>query len=52
MFEEMMRAVELHRLVPAAELAPRRFDGAAEVIAGLTKGDHFGKICMRAWDAP
>ena len=51
MFEDMMRAIDLHRLVPTLELAARRFDGAAEVIRALTKGNHFGKICMRAWDA-
>lgn len=50
MFEDMMRAIELHRLVPAVEVAPQRFDGAADVIASLTRGDHFGKICMQAWD--
>jgi NADPH:quinone reductase-like Zn-dependent oxidoreductase len=50
MLEDMMRAVELHRMDPVLELAPRRFDGAAEVIAALSKGGHFGKVCMRAWD--
>ena len=48
MFEDMMRAIDFHRLVPTVELAAQRFDGAAEVIRALTKGSHFGKICMRA----
>jgi hypothetical protein len=50
MFADMMRAIELHRLTPTVELAAERFDGAADVIRALTKGNHFGKICMRAWD--
>jgi NADPH:quinone reductase-like Zn-dependent oxidoreductase len=51
MFEDMVRAMELHRLEPVLEVAPRRFDGAAEVIGALAGGGHFGKVCMRAWDA-
>ncbi len=51
MFEDMVRAMELHRLEPVLEVAPRRFDGAAEVIAALAGGGHFGKVCMRAWEA-
>ena len=30
MFEEMVRAMELHRLEPVREDAPRRYDGAAD----------------------
>ena len=52
MFEDMMKAIDVHRLVPAIQLATQRFDGAAEVITSLTKGSHFGKICMRAWEIP
>ena len=51
MFEEMVRAMELHRLEPVLEVAPRRFDGTAEVIGALAAGGHFGKVCMRAWEA-
>jgi NADPH:quinone reductase-like Zn-dependent oxidoreductase len=51
MTEDMMKAIELHRLIPTVEIAPQRFDGAADVIRALTSGGHFGKICMRAWGA-
>ena len=51
MFEDMARAIELHRMAPVLEVAPQRFDGAAEVIGELARGGHFGKLCMRAWDA-
>jgi NADPH:quinone reductase-like Zn-dependent oxidoreductase len=50
MFEEMMRAIALHRLVPAIQLASERFDAAAAVIEALTRGQHFGKLVMRSWD--
>jgi len=49
MFEDMLKAISLHRLVPAIDIAQHRFDKAGEVIAALTKGNHFGKVCMRAW---
>jgi hypothetical protein len=49
MFEDMLKAIALHRLNPAIETAPHRFDGAGVVIAALTKGGHFGKLCMRSW---
>ncbi|MBV9811853.1 MAG: hypothetical protein JO326_03830, partial [Acetobacteraceae bacterium] len=39
--EDTARAIELHRMEPVLELAPQRFDGAAEVIAGLAEGRHF-----------
>jgi len=52
MFEDMARAIEVHRLAPALEVASRRFDGAAEVIGSLVEGGHFGKLCMRAWESP
>ncbi len=51
LFEEMVRAMELHRLEPVLEVAPQRFDGAAEVVAALASGGHFGKVYMRAWEA-
>lgn len=51
MFEDMVRAIEVHRVHPVLELSPRRFDGAAEVIASLAEGGHFGKLCLRAWAA-
>jgi NADPH:quinone reductase-like Zn-dependent oxidoreductase len=50
MFEDMLKAITLHRLVPAIEVAPQRFDEADAVIRSLTRGGHFGKICMRSWD--
>lgn len=49
MFEDMVRAIEAHRVEPVLELSPRRFDGAAEAIASLAGGGHFGKLCLRAW---
>src|SRR5215208_6500908 len=51
MFKDMVRPMELHRLEPVLELAPRRFDGATEVIGALAGGGHFGKVYMRAWEA-
>ena len=50
MFEDMVRAIGLHHMNPVLELAPQRFDGAAEIIGTLPEGGHFGKVCMRAWD--
>jgi NADPH:quinone reductase-like Zn-dependent oxidoreductase len=50
MFEDMVRAIELHRMAPVLDLAPQRFDGAVEVIGALAEGGHFGKVCMRAWE--
>jgi NADPH:quinone reductase-like Zn-dependent oxidoreductase len=50
MFEDMLKAIALHRLVPAIETARHRFDGVGEVIAALPKGGHFGKVCMRSWN--
>ena len=49
MFEDMLKAFALHRLVPSIEIAPQRFDRADQVIRALTKANHFGKICMRSW---
>lgn len=45
-FEDMVRAIELNRLVPAID--PRRygFTEAAAAIAALGQGHHFGKICI------
>ena len=45
-----VRAIEAHRAEPVLELSPRRFDGAADAIASLAGGGHFGKLCLRAWD--
>ena len=49
MFEAMLKAMALHRLVPTIEIAPQRFDKADEVIRALTNSSHFGKICMLSW---
>jgi NADPH:quinone reductase-like Zn-dependent oxidoreductase len=51
MFEDMMRAIAFHRLKPTLQVSKHSFEGAAEVIRSLTKGGHYGKICMRGWSA-
>jgi NADPH:quinone reductase-like Zn-dependent oxidoreductase len=51
MFEDMMRAIALHQLKPTLQVSKHSFEGAAEVIQSLTKGGHYGKICMRGWSA-
>lgn len=48
--EDMVRAIELHRMGPVLELAPQRIDSAAGVIGALPTDGHFGKVCTRAWD--
>ena len=50
MFEDMLKAMTLHRILPTIEIAPQRFDEAQQVIRGLTQSNHFGKICFRSWD--
>jgi hypothetical protein len=42
----MMRAIELHRLEPAFEIAASKMEDAPRVIATIGEGSHFGKICM------
>jgi NADPH:quinone reductase-like Zn-dependent oxidoreductase len=45
-FEDMMRAIEVHRLEPVFSLAGRNMEDAPRVVAALVDGTHFGKICM------
>jgi NADPH:quinone reductase-like Zn-dependent oxidoreductase len=45
-FENMMRAIQQHRLEPAFEIAAQRMEDAPRVIAAIAQGSHFGKICM------
>ncbi len=45
-FEDMMRAIGIHRLEPAFSVAARRMEDAPSVIASIADGSHFGKICM------
>ena len=45
-FEDMMRAIELHRLKPAFSLVAHKMEDAARAIATIADGAHFGKICM------
>jgi NADPH:quinone reductase-like Zn-dependent oxidoreductase len=45
-FENMMRAIELHRLEPAFAIAASKMEDAPRVIAAIGEGSHFGKICM------
>ena len=45
-FEEMMRAVERHRLRPVYSVAGRSMEDAPAAIAAIAEGKHFGKICL------
>lgn len=45
-FEDMMRAIELHRLEPVFTVTAKRMEDAPRVIASIAEGTHFGKICM------
>jgi NADPH:quinone reductase-like Zn-dependent oxidoreductase len=46
MFEDMVRAIELHRLEPAIDDKRYGFDQVAEAIGAIAQGRHFGKICI------
>jgi NADPH:quinone reductase-like Zn-dependent oxidoreductase len=46
MFEDMVRAIERHRLEPAIDERRYSFDDTAAAIAAITAGQHFGKICI------
>ncbi|HUB94882.1 MAG TPA: NAD(P)-dependent alcohol dehydrogenase [Stellaceae bacterium] len=45
-FEEMVRALELHRARPAIDDHLWRFEEAREAISAIESGRHFGKICL------
>jgi NADPH:quinone reductase-like Zn-dependent oxidoreductase len=46
MFEDMVRAIEAHRLKPPIDDKVYRFDEVAEAIRAIPAGRHFGKICL------
>lgn len=45
-FEDMMRAIEVHRIEPTFSIAGKQMEEAPRVIATIAEGSHFGKICM------
>ncbi len=45
-FEDMMRAVEVHQIEPAFSVAGRHLTDAPRIIAAISEGSHFGKICL------
>jgi NADPH:quinone reductase-like Zn-dependent oxidoreductase len=45
-FEDMVRAIELHRPRPAIDARRYGFAEAAAAIAAIEHGRHFGKICI------
>jgi NADPH:quinone reductase-like Zn-dependent oxidoreductase len=45
-FEDMVRAVETHRLKPPIDDKIYRFDAVADAIRAIPAGRHFGKICI------
>ena len=45
-FEDMVRAIELHRLAPAIDARRYGFAETAAAIAAIEEGRHFGKICI------
>ena len=46
MFEDMVRAIEQHRLAPTIDDRRYAFEQVAEAIGALPGGRHFGKICI------
>jgi NADPH:quinone reductase-like Zn-dependent oxidoreductase len=46
MFEDMIRAIELHRTKPAIDDKRYAFDQVADAIRAIAAGQHFGKICI------
>ncbi|WJR75833.1 NAD(P)-dependent alcohol dehydrogenase [Bradyrhizobium sp. NP1] len=45
-FEQMMRAVDLHKLRPIYQISGRSLTDAPSAIAQIAKAKHFGKICL------
>lgn len=45
-FEEMVRAIEQHRLRPTFSVAGNSMADAPQAIAAMIHGRHFGKICI------
>jgi NADPH:quinone reductase-like Zn-dependent oxidoreductase len=46
MFEDMVRAIALHRLTPPIDEKRYAFDEVADAIRRITEGKHFGKITI------
>jgi NADPH:quinone reductase-like Zn-dependent oxidoreductase len=46
MFEDMVRAIETHRLKPPIDDKVYGFDEVADAIRSIPAGRHFGKICL------
>ena len=46
-FEDMVRAIELHRLKPPIDDKRYAFDDVADAIRAIATGRHFGKICVQ-----
>ena len=45
-FEDMVRAIERHRLRPPIDDKVYRFEEVADAIRAIPAGRHFGKICV------
>lgn len=45
-FEQMMRAVDLHKLRPVYQVSGKSLADAPSAIAAIAEAKHFGKICM------
>jgi NADPH:quinone reductase-like Zn-dependent oxidoreductase len=46
-FEDMVRAIERHRLLPAVHDRLFAFEEVGQALKDLPKGEHFGKVCCR-----
>ncbi len=46
MFEDMIRAIERHRIEPVIDDRVYRFEEAGDAIRAIPEGRHFGKICI------
>jgi NADPH:quinone reductase-like Zn-dependent oxidoreductase len=46
-FEDMVRAMELHRTVPPVDERLFAFEQVGDAIKALPAGEHFGKVCSR-----
>ena len=47
LFEDMVRAMELHRTEPPVDARLFAFEEVGEAIKALPAGQHFGKVCSR-----
>jgi NADPH:quinone reductase-like Zn-dependent oxidoreductase len=51
-FEEMVRAIDRHRLRPVLSVAGNSMNDAPRAIAAITEGKHFGKLCIHLRSPP